>query len=190
MDELHQASDQIAAFADVQIHPGDHILAFQPSPTVEKFLVRAASKRHFTALIATGSPTAKGAEAYGSLKKKLGAAGVKTIHVMSGSYAAYMPKVSKVIVPARAILANGAVIADGGAVVVAKAAKEFAKPVIVLGGVYKLCPENLVEDPVELGDSSTFISFTNGPLVDGVNVESAVAELVPPELVDMYITNL
>lgn len=192
MDELSQADDQIAGFADVQIHPGDHILAYQPTPTVEKFLVRAASKRHFTALIASGSPTPKGGEAYASLKKKLAAAGVRTVHVMSGSYAAYLPKVSKVILPAHAVLANGAVIADGGAACVARAAREYSKSVIVLSGVYKLCPENSseVEDPVELGDSSTYVPFTDGPLVDGVDVESAVSELVPADLVDMYITNL
>lgn len=191
LDELSQADDQIASFAEVQIHPGDHILAYQPSPTVEKFLIRAASKRHFTALIATGS-SSKGEAAYASLKKKLAAAGVKTIHIMSGSYAAYMPKVSKVILPARAVLANGAIIADGGSAVVARAAREFSKSVIVLSGVYKLCPENSseVEDPVEFGDASSHVSFADGPLVDGVEVESAVSELVPPELIDMYITNL
>lgn len=192
MDELSQADDQIAGFADVQIHPGDHILAYQPTATVEKFLVRAASKRHFTALIASGTPSPKGPEAYASLKKKLAAAGVRTVHVMSGSYAAYLPKVSKVILPAHAVLANGAIIADGGAACVARAAREYSKPVIVLSGVYKLCPENSseVEDPIELGDSSAYVPFTDGPLVDGVDVESAVSELVPADLVDMYITNL
>jgi translation initiation factor eIF-2B subunit beta len=191
LDELNQADDQIASFAEVQIHPGDQILAYQPSPTVEKFLIRAASKRHFTALIATGS-SSKGEAAYASLKKKLAAAGVKTIHIHSGSYAAYMPKVSKVILPARAVLANGAIIADGGAAVVARAAREFSKSVIVLSGVYKLCPENSseVEDPIEFGDASSHVSFADGPLVGGVEVESAVSELVPPELIDMYISNL
>jgi translation initiation factor eIF-2B subunit beta len=193
LDELSQADDQIASFADVQIHPGDYVLAYQPSPTVEKFLIRAASKRHFTALIASGPPSrGAGETAYASLKKKLNAAGVQTIHIMSGSYAAYMPRVSKVILGAKAVLANGAIVADGGSAVVARAAHEFSKSVIVLSGVYKLCPENSseVEDPVELGDSSSYVSFADGPLVNGVEVENAISELVPPELIDMYITNL
>ncbi|OIW23451.1 nagb/rpia/CoA transferase-like protein [Coniochaeta ligniaria NRRL 30616] len=193
VDELSQADDQIAGFAEVQIHPGDYILAYQPSPTVEKFLVRAASKRHFTLLIASGPPQRGAPEAtYAPLKKKLNAAGVKTIHIMAGSFAAYMPRVSKVVMGASAVLANGAIVTDGGSAVVARAAHEFSKPVIVLSGVYKLCPENSseVEDPVELGDSSGYVSFADGPLVNGVEVENTVSELVPPELIDMYITNL
>lgn len=193
MDELSQADDQIAGFAEVQIHPGDYILAYQPSPTVEKFLVRAASKRHFTALIASGPPGRGAPEAsYASLKKKLNAAGVKTIHIMTGNFAAYMPRVSKVVMGASAVLANGAIVTDGGSAVVARAAHEFSKPVIVLGGVYKLCPENSseVENPVELGDSSSYVSFADGPLVSGVEVENTVSELVSPELIDIYITNL
>jgi len=193
MDELSQADDQIAGFAEVQIHPGDYILAYQPSATVEKFLVRAASKRHFTVMIASGPQQRGVPEAtYASLKKKLNAAGVKTIHIMTGSFSAYMPRVSKVVMGASAVLANGAIVTDGGSAVVARAAHEFSKPVIVLSGVYKLCPENSseVEDPVELGDSSSYVSFADGPLVDGVEVENVVSELVPPELIDMYITNL
>lgn len=193
VDELSQADDQIAGFAEVQIHPGDYVLAYQPSPTVEKFLVRAASKRHFTVMIASGPPRRGAPEAtYASLKKRLNAAGVKTIHIMTGTFAAYMPRVSKVVMGASAVLANGAIVTDGGSAVVARAAHEFSKPVIVLSGVYKLCPENSseVEDPVELGDSSSYVSFADGPLVDGVEVENTVSELVPPELIDMYITNL
>lgn len=194
MDELSQADDQIASFAEVQIHPGDFVLAYQPSPTVEKFLIRAASKRQFTALIASGLPRKAGGgeTAYASLKKKLNAAGVNTVHVMSGSFAAYVPKVNKVILGARAVLANGAIVGDGGSSVVARAAREFSKPVLVLSGVYKLCPENSseVEDLVELGDASSYVSFADGPLVNGVEVENVVSELVQPELIDMYITNL
>jgi translation initiation factor eIF-2B subunit beta len=193
MDELSQADDQIAGFAEVQIHPGDYILAYQPSPTVEKFLVRAASKRHFTVLIASGPPRRGAPEAtYALLKKKLNGSGVKTIHIMTGTFAAYMPRVSKVVMGASAVLANGAIVTDGGSAVVARAAHEFAKPVIVLSGVYKLCPENSseVEDPVELGDPSSHVNFADGPLVDGVEVENVVSEVLPPELIDMYITNL
>jgi translation initiation factor eIF-2B subunit beta len=193
MDELSQADDQIAGFAEMQIHPGDYILAYQPSATVEKFLVRAASRRHFTVMIASGPPRRGVPEAtYASLKKRLNAAGVKTIHIKTGSFAAYMPRVSKVVMGANAVLANGAIVTDGGSAVVARAGREFSKPVIVLSGVYKLCPENSseVEDLVELGDSSGYVSFADGPLVEGVEVENAISELVPPELIDMYITNL
>jgi len=193
MDEISQVADQIASFAEVQIHPGDYILVHRPSPTVERFLIKAAAKRQFTVLIASSTPPKGGSDApYASLRKKLNAAGVKTINVMSSGLVAYMPKVNKVVMGASAVLPNGAIISDGGLGLVARAAHEFSKPVIVLSGVYKLCPEVAydLEAAVELGDSSSYVSFADGPIVNGVEVENAVTELVPPEMIDMYITNL
>lgn len=193
MDEISQVADQIASFAEVQIHPGDYILVHRPSPTVERFLIRAAAKRQFTVLIASSTPPKGGSDApYASLRKKLNAARVKTINVMSSGLVAYMPKVNKVVMGASAVLPNGAIISDGGSGLVARAAREFSKPVIVLSGVYKLCPEVAydLEAAVELGDSSSYVSFADGPIVNGVEVENAVTELVPPEMIDMYITNL
>lgn len=111
---------------------------------------------------------------------------------MSSGLIAYMPRVSKVIMGASAVLSNGAIISDGGSGLVARAAREFSKPVIVLCGVYKLCPEVTydLEGAVELGDSSSYVSFADGPIVNGVEVENAVSEFVPPDLIDLYITNL
>ena len=199
MDEISQVDDQISTFAEVQIHPGDYILVHQPSSTVERFLVRAAAKRRFTVLIATSaSPLAQNgtnppsSEPYAALRKKLNAHGVHTINVMSSGVAAYMSKVNKVVLGAGAVLANGAIISDGGAGLVARAAYESSKAVLVLAGVYKLCPE-VSYDPeaiVELGDSSDYVDFADGALVDDVDVESTVAELIRPELIDIYITNL
>ncbi|KAL1869431.1 hypothetical protein VTK73DRAFT_3135 [Phialemonium thermophilum] len=194
MDEVSQADDQIASFAEIQIHPDDYVLVHQPSPTVERFLVRAAAKRHFTVLIASSTPHLKDSSdvPYGSLRKKLGAAGVKAIHVLSSGVAAYMSKVNKVILGASAVLADGAIVSDAGTHLIARAAHEFSKPVIVLSGVYKLCPEAVYdpESAVELGDPSRGISFEDGVLVEGVEVEYAVTEFVPPGLIDTYITNL
>lgn len=195
MDEIGQVADQIASFAEVQIHPGDYILVHHPSPTVERFLVKAAAKRQFTVLIASSTPpkaTVNAPAPYASLRKKLNAAKVKTINVMSSGIVAYMPKISKVVIGASAVLPNGAIISDAGSSLVARAAREFTKPVIVLSGVYKLCPEVAydLEAAVELGDSASYVSFADGPIVNGVEVENAVTELVPPDLIDMYITNL
>lgn len=193
MDEISQVADQIASFSEVQIHPGDYILVDRPSPIVERFLVRAAAKRQFTVLIASSTPPNGASDApYASLRKKLNAAKVKTINVMSSGLVAYMPRVNKVIIGASAVFPNGAIISDGGSGLVVRAAHEFSKPVIVLSGVYKLCPEVPydLEAAVELGDSSSYVSFADGPIVNGVEVENAVTELIPPELIDMYITNL
>ncbi|KAK7431983.1 GCD complex subunit gcd7 [Neonectria magnoliae] len=192
-DEISQVDDQIAALAEVQIHPGDYVLIHQPSPTVERFILRAALKRKFTLLIATAPPRKPTSEVqHASFRKKLAAAGITVINIMNGGLMAYMSRVDKVIIGARAVVANGGVVADAGAAAVARAAKEQGNAVIVLSGVYKLSPENPFneESLIEWGDSSSFVSFEDGAMVSGVEIRTAITELVPPEFIDTYITNL
>lgn len=192
-DEISQVDDQIAALAEVQIHPGDYVLIHQPSPTVERFILRAALKRRFTVLIATEPPRKQTSEVqHASFRKKLTAAGITVINIMNGGLMAYMSRVDKVIIGARAVVANGGVVADAGAAAVARAAKEQGNAVIVLSGVYKLSPENPFneESLIEWGDSSSFVGFEDGAMVSGVEIRSAITEMVPPELIDTYITNL
>ncbi|POR39317.1 Putative translation initiation factor eIF-2B subunit beta [Tolypocladium paradoxum] len=192
-DEISQVDDQIAALAEVQIHPGDHVLVHQPSPTVERFILRAALKRKFTVLIATEAPR-KQTEGVqnAAFRKRLSAAGITVINIKNSGLTAYMSRVDKVILGARSVVANGGVVTDSGAAAIARAAKEQGNAVIVLAGMYKLSPENPfdAESLIEWGDSSTFVSFADGPMVNGVEIRSAVTELVPPELIDTYVTNL
>ncbi|KAF6844076.1 translation regulator gcd7 [Colletotrichum musicola] len=191
-DEISQVDDQIAAAADVQIHPGDYVLVHQPSATVQKFILRAATRRRFTVFI-VAEPTRAASEApYASFRKKLTAAGISSISILNSGVMAYMPRINKVILGARAVLANGGILADAGAGVIARAAKEQGNPVIILSGVYKLCPESHFDEEnlVGWGSSMSHVSFADGALVNGVDVRSAVSEFVPSELLDTYITNL
>ncbi|KXX81925.1 putative translation initiation factor eIF-2B subunit beta [Madurella mycetomatis] len=194
MDEIGQADDQIASFADIQIHPGDFVLAYQPSRTVEKFLIKAASKRRFTVIIAgLMSPTHGASEApYAALRKKLNGAGVNTINLASNGLMAYIPRVNKVIFGAKAVYQNGGLLVDSGSCIAAQAAHEYLKPVIVLSPVYKFCPEDPSDEVSrgDLGNPSSYVSYANGPEVDALDVENTVTDYIPPELVDVYLTNL
>ncbi|KAL2204148.1 nagb/rpia/CoA transferase-like protein [Sarocladium strictum] len=192
-DEISQVDDQIAALAEVQIHPGDYVLIHYPSPTVERFILRAALKRKFTVLIAVEPPRKIDPEnPFKSFRNKLSSAGIQVINIMNGGLMAYMSRVDKVILGARYVLANGSVISDAGAAAVARAAKEHGNAVITLSGVYKLSPEHAFDEEsvIEWADSANYVNFSDGALVNGVEIRSAVTELVPPELIDTYITNL
>ncbi|KAH6604596.1 translation initiation factor eif-2b subunit beta [Trichoderma cornu-damae] len=193
-DEISQVDDQIAASAEVQIHPGDLVLVHQPSTTVERFILRAAQKRKFTVLIAMAPPRRLHAaeSQHAAFRKKLSAAGIAVVNLMNGGLMAYMSRVNKVVIGARAIVATGGVVADAGSAAIARAAKEQGTAVVVLSGVYKLSPESPFDESslIEWGDSSTFVSFADGPLVCGAEIRTALTELIPPELVDTYITNL
>ncbi|RDA86180.1 hypothetical protein CP532_3037 [Ophiocordyceps camponoti-leonardi (nom. inval.)] len=194
LDEISQVDDQVAAQAEVQIHPGDHVLVHRPSPTVERFILRAAVKRHFTVLITAETPRAHSAptESHAAFRKKLSAAGINSIILRSVALTAYMPRIDKVILGVRAILANGGVVAESGAATLARAAHKAGRAVVALAGIYKLSPEHPFDEEslIEWASPSTFVGFDDGPLVQGVEVRSAATELVPPELVDMYMTNL
>ncbi|KOS23138.1 putative translation initiation factor eIF-2B subunit beta [Escovopsis weberi] len=196
MDEIGQVDDQIAAAADAQIHPGDYVLVHQPSPTVERFVLRAAQKRSFTVLISVAPPRGRhpdvGPTQHAAFRKKLAAAGVPALNVANSGLTAYMSRVNKVIIGAHAIVANGGVLADAGAAAIARAASEQGRAVFALGGIYKLSPETPFDESslIEWGDSSTFVSFADGPMVSGVEIRTALTELVPAELIDTYITNL
>lgn len=193
-DEISQADDQIAGLAEVHIIPGDYVLVHQPSPTVERFLLRAALKRKFTVYITIEpprDPTVRPAAQYVTFRKRLAALGITAINTGNGGLAAYMSRVNKVIIGARAVAANGGLITDAGAAAVARAAKAAGNTVIVLFGVYKLTMETSDESSIiEWSNPSSFVEFSDGPMVSDVEVRTAVTELVPPEAIDIYISNL
>jgi translation initiation factor eIF-2B subunit beta len=191
MDEIRLVDEQVQAYSDIIIHPGDYIMVHRPSRTVQKFLTR--SKRKFTVFLVVDPTSAATAEdPYVSFRKLLVAGGSTVITVMNTGLMAYMTRVNKVILSARAMTAKGDVIVDSGAAVLARAARERGRTIIVLGGVYKLTPDSQINQDVatEWGDPSKYTSFSDGQMVGHVRVKNAVSEFVPAEFVDTYITNL
>lgn len=192
-DEIGQVDDLIATAAEMQINPGAYILIHQPSATVQRFILRAAAKRSFTVLMAAEPPgRISDDHQHASFVKKLSSNGICVINVMNGGLMAYMSAVDKVILGARAVVANGGVIVDAGAAAVARAAKAQGNPVVVLSGIYNLSPENPSDESslVDWGDSARFVSYADGPLVGDVKIRSALTEFLTADLVDTYITNL
>ncbi|KAI1133477.1 initiation factor 2 subunit family protein [Nemania abortiva] len=193
MDEIKMVDEQVQTYADIFIHPGDYILVYQPSRTVQKFLTRAASKRKFTLFLVVDPPSTAGSDApYASLVKSLGSNGSSVITVLNAGLMAYMSRVDKVILGARAITAQGGVIVDCGAAAIARAARERRRTVIVLGGVYKLSPESklLSESQAEWGEPSKYANFADGSLVSHIQVQNAASEFLSADQIDTYITNL
>jgi translation initiation factor eIF-2B subunit beta len=124
--------------------------------------------------------------------KPLSAAGITVILMTDASIFAIMSRVNKVILATHAVIANGGLIAAAGARLIAKAAKVHTVPVIVISGVYKLSPEYPFEfeSIIEYGDPGRIVPYDDGALVDNLEVDNPVFDYVPPDLVDLYITNL
>lgn len=209
IDELDQVDDQIAAYAQEHIHSNEVILTHSSSPSVQKFLLKAAEKRKFTVIVAESYPNdheAIHAAVTGKVSsnlesdemstetflKPLSAAGITVILMTDATIFAIMSRVNKVILATHAVIANGGLIAAAGARIIAKAAKVHKTPVIVVSGVYKLSPEYPFEfeSLIEYGDPGNIIGYGEGALVDHLEVDNPVYDYVPPDLVDLYITNL
>jgi len=210
IDELDQVDDQIAAYAQEHIHSNEVILTHTSSLTVQKFLLKAAEKRKFTVIVAESYPNdheATHAAVTGKVRqdheggdelssetflKPLSAAGITVILMIDASIFAIMSRVNKVILATHAVIANGGLIAAAGARIIAKAAKVHRTPVIVVSGVYKLSPEYPFEfeSLIEYGDPGSIVGYNDGALVDSLEVDNPVFDYVPPDLVDLYITNL
>ncbi|KAI0424869.1 initiation factor 2 subunit family protein [Xylaria sp. FL1042] len=193
MDEIKMVDEQVQTYADIFIHPGDYILVYQPSRTVQKFLTRAAVKRKFTVFLVVDPSSVTSSDGqYASLLKSMASNGSSVITVLNAGLMAYMSRVDKVILGARAITAQGGVIVDSGAAAIARAARERRRTVIILGGVYKLSPESklLSESQIKWSDASKYVSFARGDLVSPVKVKNAESEFLPADQVDTYITNL
>jgi translation initiation factor eIF-2B subunit beta len=208
IDELDQVDDQIAAYALEHIHSNEIILTHTSSATVQKFLLKAASKRTFTVIHAEAFPnghelthsTVVGKQksdneddiGYEAFSKPLTAAGITVILIPDAAVFALMSRVNKVILGTHVVLANGGLVAAAGAKTIAQAARVHRTPVVVVTGVYKLSPIYPFdfESLIEYGDPSKVFGYEDGDLVDKVDVENPLFDYVPAELVDLYITNL
>ena len=183
------------------------ILTHTSSITVQKFLLKAAGKRKFTVICVESFPNAHEsvhATVAGNLKggasgsgpdrisKSLTAAGITVILVPDSAIFALMPRVNKVILSTHAVLGNGSLLTASGARLIAKAASAHKVPVLVLAGIYKFCPiyPFNIDAFIEYGDTGKIIPYENGELLEKIDVENPLLDHVPPELVDLYITNL
>lgn len=208
IDELDQVDDQIAGYALEHIHSNEIVLTHGSSATVQKFLLKAATKRKFTVIHAEAFPNnyeATHAAVVGKqqndhedelgperFSRPLIAAGITVILIPDAAVFALMSRVNKVILGTHVVLANGGLVATAGVKSIAKAARVHRTPVVVVTGVYKLSPIYPFDFDalIEYGDPSKIFGYEDGDLVDKVDVENPLFDYVPAELVDLYITNL
>lgn len=208
IDELAQSDEQIANYALEHIHPTEIIFTYSASLTVQRFLLKAASKRKFTLFqaeaypnnylkthaLSTGRMDSAGDEMDAeSFQKPLTAAGITVILVPDSAIFAIMSRINKVILGAHAVLSNGSIIAAAGTKIVAKAARYHHVPVLVLAGTYKLSPE-YPHDPsifVGYGNIEKVVKYQDGPMKFlNIEVSNPVYDFVDSSDIDLFVTNL
>lgn len=191
IDEINNMDDTIASMSVEMIHENEVLLTPTPgSAIVLEFFLRAAQKRKFSVLVCENFPndTAVAHE----FAKKLSKAGIDTVVIPDTTSLAVMSRVGKVIIGARSVLANGGCISSSGVGLVCQCAREFSTPVLCLTGLYKLSPVYPfdIESLIEVGSTGKVIDFGDGELVDKVQVMNPTYDHVPPENIDIFITNI
>lgn len=104
-----------------------------------------------------------------------------------------MTRVSKVVLGAHAVLANGGMYTVSGAQMAAEAARLHATPVMVCTAQYKLCPlwHGFYEcSALDFSDPALILSTDDHPGLEDVDVVVPVLDYVAPDLISVFVTNL
>lgn len=190
IDELETCESSIAAQASEYIDPGDLILTVGRSNTVEQFLMQAAAKKcTFSVIVAESSIPQNGR----NLAQVLRAAGIDASSIPDSSIFSVMNRVNKVIIGCHAVTANGGIIARGGTLLAAVAAKHFSTPVCVVTGMYKVTPiypENH-EDFNLYTSPHAILPFAEGlGCRPNIKIVNPLFDHVDASFVNLFITNV
>ena len=209
IDELDQCEDQIASYGPDHIHASETIFTYSSSMTVQRFLLKAASKRKFTVIHAEAYPnnhhrthalltgnfdpdSEEEQMTAESFQKPLTAAGITVIMVPDSAIFALMSQVNKCILGAQAVLANGSLLAAAGTNLVVKAARHHRVPVLVLCATYKMSPQYPYdpEELIEYGEVESVVSYQDVQMRDSVKLTNPLTDFVDVGDLDLFVTNL
>ena len=181
----------IAQEATKHIHNDDVILTHSRSKTLLEFFKKPLANKgaplRFEVFCAESAPSFDGQR----MAKELASAGIRTTVISDSAVFAMMARVNKVIIPCHAVMANGGIICMAGTHALCLAAKHHRVPVLCVTGLYKLSPlYPFDQDSFNvLGSPSAVIPFEESLVSTSVNVINPQYDYIPPELVDLFVTN-
>ncbi|CAH2101595.1 unnamed protein product [Euphydryas editha] len=184
--ELDASTSSISSQARSHVHADELLLTYGASALVECFL-RAAGTRRFRLLLAEGPDVAESH----AMAARLATAGVSVALVGGAAVGALMPRVNKVVLGAAAALAGGAALATAGALAVTAAAAHHAVSVVVLSPLWSLSALHARGGQLfeALAPASRALPY-QGVESALVRVEAPLYDVVPPEHITLFITNL
>jgi translation initiation factor eIF-2B subunit beta len=167
----------------------DHILTYGFSSTVVDFLQEAHEDGIlFDVLVCEAAPNYQGLNMIDKLLEKK----MQATLIPDSNAFAIMSRVNKVIIGTQAIMANGGLVTNSGAYMIALAAQVHSVPVFVVSAITKLTP-------LYPFDHHTFNQLQSPQLLNltldskgkqNVDVVIPQFDYVPPELVSLFVTNL
>uniref|UniRef100_A0A803SSQ8 Translation initiation factor eIF2B subunit delta n=1 Tax=Anolis carolinensis TaxID=28377 RepID=A0A803SSQ8_ANOCA len=195
-EKIVLAAQAICKSAFEKIHDGDVILVYGCSSLVSRTLSYArAEGRAFRVVVVDSRPRLEGRETLRRLVRQ----GVRCSYVLINAISYVLPEVSKVLLGAHALLANGSVMSRMGTSQIALLSKAHNVPVLVCCETYKFCDRVQTDSFVsnELDDPDDLIETPRGrgPLCGwkespALHLLNLVYDVTPLELVDLVITDL
>jgi len=193
-DVMHTFEDQ----AVEHVHSREIILTVGSSDATKAFMLGAAKKRNFEAVVAEGAPGLRGHD----FARELAGRGVQSTLIADSAIFAMMARVNKVVVGAHAMLADGGVMAPIGTHLVALVAKRHNVPFVVVVGLHKLTPfyphdpqvvANDFRTPQEVIDPDVLAEAYQGDGTGRTDLElrvpSPTYDYVPPRLISLLVTD-
>ncbi|KSW12604.1 translation initiation factor IF-2B subunit delta [Pyrodictium occultum] len=180
-----QAVRRIGEIGSRLIETGDRIITHCNSNAVESILVTAwRSGKRFHVYATETRPRFQGYITARNLARE----GIPVTLVPDSAVLSVMRsrRITRVIVGADTIAANGAVINKIGTSQIALAAHLHRIPFIVATETYKFSPYTVVGQPVEIEERPPEEVLENPP--EGVVIRNPAFDATPPEYVDMIVT--
>ena len=194
----------ISGTSKSKITDQDCILTYGCSSLVTNVLIEASRKfPNMKVIVVDSRPKYKGRKTLDQLTKN----GINCTYVLINAIGFIMNKVTKVILGAHALLANGYVMGAIGSSQISLVAKSFNVPVVVCCETYKFCDKVQTDALVnnELGNPLDLLSYPNkslncvSPLAnwspenkefENVNILSLTYDITPPDFINCVVTDM
>lgn len=197
-DQLDKADLAITLAVQEKIADGDVILTFGGSSLVKQILEEAHNRnKNFRVIVADAAPLHEGRD----MMRKLTDLGIDCTCVLITAVTFVMQDVTKVLLGANSLLANGYVMSRAGTAQIALVAKSHNVPVLVCCETHKFServqtdafvyneigsPDDLVPRETEFGKSSLH-NWRANPYLTPLHL---YYDITPPELVTAVITEI
>ncbi|XP_055323565.1 translation initiation factor eIF-2B subunit delta isoform X2 [Sitodiplosis mosellana] len=194
-DQIDKAAEAISYTVQEKISDGDVILTFGCSSVILNILNEAKKNKDFRVIVVDARPLHEGRE----MLRRLVAKNIKCTCVLINAAGFIMPEVTKVLLGAHALLANGYVMSRAGTAQIALIAKSYNVPVLVCCETHKFSERVQTDAFVynEIGNPYDVVKSNenNSPLANWESVPNLTPlnlyyDVTPPELVSAVVTEV
>ncbi|XP_073991265.1 eukaryotic translation initiation factor 2B subunit delta isoform X2 [Rhodnius prolixus] len=191
-EQIDVAGEAICNSVQEKIANGDNILIYGCSSLLFRILVEShKAGKQFTVVVVDSGPWFEGRE----MLRRLVDHGIKCSYVLISALSFIMREVTKILLGAHALLANGSVMSRTGSALVALVASSYNVPVLVCCETYKFCERVQMDAFVynELGndedmDYSRAVEMKENDST--VAMLSVLYDITPADLVTAVVTEL